>query len=813
MSNWLHAVNGNFNSKHDWGPHKVPGAADDAILDAKGAAFTVTATTNEDVNSIQTTANATLLLKGDPAAAHTFRVENGTGAGVNLGTIKIGDNTSLQLAAQIGKSPTYFVNSGSITLNATMHNAFLDVQSYNGGGGSLRLSGGGSIVMGDSAFNGIVDTLVSPSESVFIDNVDNRISGGGVIGDGGLPNGAAFGFENASAGVIDATGSNSALIIDVLGAGSFANFSNAGLIEGTGKAGLDIASTIMSNRGGTIFAGAASIVRLESSTIEGGTLSSAGTGIVLASGGSTLDGITVGSVTNSGVLQVFGESLYAVGSIVNTGAIKLSDQVTGAILKINSGIALSGGGTLTLTDNFQNGIQGYGAGGDLFNADNTISGAGTVGGTGLNVYNQVKGVIDATGTYNPLIVGTSGMTFKNSGMMRATGKAGLDMAGITLDQSGGGTLASAAGSIVRLESANIIGGTLTNAAGGQIEASGGSTMAGTTIVNQGLFTVVEADTFSASGTIGNSGTLSLAGTSSGARLLASGALQLNGGGTVLLGAGGAIDSAASADTVTNLDDRILGDGELGGGAALLVNAAGGTIRETGTSGLLIDAVKLGNAGIVEAAGAGDISVLSTVTNSGLIQADTGSMLSLTAAVANSGVLEANGGTLIAYQAVTGAGSAKINGGTLQFARSFNEAVSFTGGGRLDLARSQTYTATITGFSASGATSLDLGDIKFVSAGEASFSGTASSGVLTVSDGVHTAKIQLAGNYLSSSFVASKDGSGGVVVKATAAALTAPHGFIAAMAGFGADGGGAMTSCRDQTHAAAALVALPRAGAT
>ena len=119
-------------------------------------------------------------------------------------------------------------------------------------------------------------------------------------------------------------------------------------------------------------------------------------------------------------------------------------------------------------------------------------------------------------------------------------------------------------------------------------------------------------------------------------------------------------------------------------------------------------------------------------------------------------------------------------------------MAFTGTtGVLELAQSKTYTATITGFSASGGTSLDLGDIGFVGSTEATFSGTRNSGVLTVTDGTNTAHIRLKGDYTHSTFVASGDGHGGtVVVDSTArdgAVAPSSARFIEAMAGLGALG--------------------------
>jgi hypothetical protein len=112
-------------------------------------------------------------------------------------------------------------------------------------------------------------------------------------------------------------------------------------------------------------------------------------------------------------------------------------------------------------------------------------------------------------------------------------------------------------------------------------------------------------------------------------------------------------------------------------------------------------------------------------------------------------------------------------------------IETTGAGMLTLAG----TVTNAGLSKAGGTSLDLADISFVSATEATYSGTKTGGVLTVTDGTHTAHINLKGNYLTSTFVASSDGHGGTIVvdpkaKGAASPLTAgTHGFVAAMAGF------------------------------
>ncbi|HZL00211.1 MAG TPA: hypothetical protein VFC47_09930, partial [Caulobacteraceae bacterium] len=92
---------------------------------------------------------------------------------------------------------------------------------------------------------------------------------------------------------------------------------------------------------------------------------------------------------------------------------------------------------------------------------------------------------------------------------------------------------------------------------------------------------------------------------------------------------------------------------------------------------------------------------------------------------------------------------------------------FTSGatGTLELAHSTGYTTgKIQGLSTTGANALDLADITFTSGvTKATFSGSATSGVLTVTDGTHTAGINLIGDYLGAKFATVSDGHGGTLI--------------------------------------------------
>jgi hypothetical protein len=121
---------------------------------------------------------------------------------------------------------------------------------------------------------------------------------------------------------------------------------------------------------------------------------------------------------------------------------------------------------------------------------------------------------------------------------------------------------------------------------------------------------------------------------------------------------------------------------------------------------------------------------------------------------------------------------------LDFASTFSQNVTFaTGAGDLELADSVGYGGTISGFSTGGGAQLDLVDIGFAKeTTDAFFVGNADAGVLTVTDGTHTAQIKLKGDYAGETFTVSSDKHGGTLVTASVAASPSVHAFISAMAG-------------------------------
>jgi len=203
------------------------------------------------------------------------------------------------------------------------------------------------------------------------------------------------------------------------------------------------------------------------------------------------------------------------------------------------------------------------------------------------------------------------------------------------------------------------------------------------------------------------------------------------------------------------------------GGALTIDKGGLLISKTVASTVNLEGGTVGAAGTLEGSGGG-LTIDGDVANTGLVIAENGA-LTITGDVTGAGKIEA-----------FGTGVLEIDGaqaGTIAFGSGAT--------GRLVLGDSAAFSGTITGFSKTGTNSIDLKDIDFADGPIAIYKANKnanSGGVLTVSDGAHTATIRLKGaNYGSSAnFALSKDsGTGTVVVDPP----TSAHVFVAAMAAF------------------------------
>ncbi|MBZ9764489.1 VCBS domain-containing protein, partial [Mesorhizobium sp. CA8] len=275
--------------------------------------------------------------------------------------------------------------------------------------------------------------------------------------------------------------------------------------------------------------------------------------------------------------------------------------------------------------------------------------------------------------------------------------------------------------------------------------------------NPGTMTIADGALLPLSGTINNSGLISLNSTGSETLLqVIQHGVTLQGGGQVVLSdsAFNIVSGTGPDVTLTNIDNTISGAGQLGDGMLGLDNR--GIIIASGSNALVIDTGG------------------SVVANSGTLEATGSGGLVVAGGVANSGMLWANGGNIAIHGAVTGEGDATIgNLSKLEFGAASSTDVTFAqnAAGTLELDDSFDFSGRIGGITNDD--KLDLNDILFGSATTAVYQANAdgSGGTLTVTDGTHGATLHLLGSYDANGFKVADDGQGHTVVTYNPAEFT------------------------------------------
>ena len=512
------------------------------------------------------------------------------GAGNSL---TIADFRSLTVVANPGDGSTVGTinNAGTLTLNSSGDYTELVL---GGSGGTVMLTGGGTITMGNNANN----LITGPNDST-LTNVNNTIQGAGQLGNGAL--------VIVNQGTIDANQSTAMTIST-----NTAGVTNTGTLEATAGGTLDLVYAPVANAGGTILAtGTGSTVNINlESTIVGGTLTTAAGGSIVSSG--TVDGVTISSGSTLTAADYYGVTLQ--DTITNHGTIAVNPGIYTTDLVISGDVSLTGGGTVTLGNSASVGIRGANGGETLTNVDNTIQGAGQLGNGSLAIVNQ--GTVDANQS-TALTISTNSGGVTNTGTLEATAGGTLDLLETSVANAGGTILATGAGSTVNIGyEATIVGGTLTTAAGGAIDGTGG-TVDGATISSGSTLTAANEYGMTLQGTITNHGTIDVISTGNTTDLLISGDVSLTGGGTVTLGnsAGNGISGATGGETLTNVDNTIQGAGQLGNGRlAELLNE--GTVLANQSVALTVDATTVSNQGTFQVDAGSTLFVTSDYTQLG-----------------------------------------------------------------------------------------------------------------------------------------------------------------------------------------------------
>ena len=244
-------------------------------------------------------------------------------------------------------------------------------------------------------------------------------------------------------GLIDANLGGLYLYLDPSDSG---DVTNTGTIRASSGGILVLQQGAYNNAGGVIEAGAGSLVemsyasvaggsvqvsgdgelRLQSSTLTGGTLLNSATGsIVSLSGANVLDHLNNPAGGEVDVQNSTSLNLSGGGTYTNAGTIGLNSTGAPTWLRIDGDVSLSGGGQVNLTVHGNNIIRGVAATDRLTNVDNTIQGLGQIGQNAMSLTNQ--GVINANdASGNSLVLDLSGAGI-NDGIMRASSGGKLDV--------------------------------------------------------------------------------------------------------------------------------------------------------------------------------------------------------------------------------------------------------------------------------------------------------------------------------------------------------------------------------------------------
>jgi fibronectin-binding autotransporter adhesin len=673
---------------------------------------------------------------------------------------------------------------------------------------------------------------VSGVESVTVKNFGTLIGltgigvyalGGGAITNGGPGDTTALieGYTGVKAPLEGGPATTVVNFGSIVGAGAFGE---AGIYLGGGgsvtNGSANDHSALVSGYGGVIAHSAATVVNFGSIEATGASSAAGAYGVALYAGGS----MTNGSVNDQTAL------ISGYGGFLSEGA---GSSTNFGIIRATGGLGAYGAAFLNVGASFTNGsvndhaamVEGY-AGALLVSGD-TLTNFGVIEGVGGKAVYMLSSsdtlVVEAGSSFIGSVNGGDGTLDLASGPGTISGLfAGGDvtvsgsMATTTFDDFGAleigpgasftltGTAVVAAGQSLIDDGTLTVTGALTSA--GTLGGTGVADFtAGTDSLTGGTLSVADVNVTGATVTLSGKIAVPSVVTVSGKLLVANGT-SLTGAGAIVLtdSASNEVTGATATSLLTN-DMRIEGEGQLGDGAMELTNAASGSIYSLGAGSLTLNTgtSTILNAGDIVSEGTGGLTIASPLTNTGEL-------------IAYSSPLTVSG-------AVTGAGTAELeNAGTLILKGAFNENVTFASGstGALELGDSKGYTTgSITGFSKTGANALDLLDIPFVSGTTtATYSGTTTSGVLTVKDGANVATIHLTGNYTTSTFtVSAGPGGAGTKVVDPGKASTPPHGaaplsphpFIAAMAGFGATRAGSPTASGETWRGPPPILAMPR----
>ena len=356
---------------------------------------------------------------------------DGTGASAvtitSGSTVEVEDSQTLTLDGT-GSADGAIVNQGTIALGSTGDWTNLNIGSSNNG--TVTLSGGGTIALGDNSRNDIQNG----ASNVTLNNVDNTIEGAGEI--------VGIALTNASAGVIDADSSDNGLTLSSM------TLANSGTLMAQNGGTLALNNVLANisddanNAGGSVLTGGTYDVI---DPVAGGA-GSGGSSVIAISGGSDLPVTTLAATVNlvgaTSELTSDGEALssslleVAVGGAlnlaygVNSGSQPVFDDSNNP-LEIAGSVALDGASLIAQSLTIDSGGALTGAG--VAAGDAEVSGPIVNNGSIVDAGN-LSGTLEPAFVINGPVSGTGAISIGGDSAVEFTGVVASGQ-GITFDNS------------------------------------------------------------------------------------------------------------------------------------------------------------------------------------------------------------------------------------------------------------------------------------------------------------------------------------------------------------------------------------------
>lgn len=404
--------------------------------------------------------NFDAVINGGPVTATSASIVN----------LTIGSGGSLVF--QSGQPGILFITGTSMVNNGSISLAGVDGLQIEGNT-TVTLSGSGSVTMAGNNFTG-----GNGSPTLILKQP--------VQGQGSF----SLGLTLNNQSTINATGGTLNMQPNAA--------TNTGTIEASSGSTLAFTNgvaTQYNNTGGKIQALDGGTVQMDNGVYTGGTLTTAGTGVIQLNNTAILN-----ALTNAGTVLINDAILE--NAIKNTGVI----QVPSATLAMSGSVTLSGTGSLIMSGTGS--LRQFNSSNDNLTNAQLIHGAGTI--FQLLLTNTSTGTIAADSPGNTLAL--SGSTTTNTGLLEATAGGTLQLNSL-INNTGGKIQALAGSTVILTNNGSINGGTLTTSGTGTIQSQNG-VLDGTLNVptNAGKLNVHNFDLFF-QGTINNTGTITLSGNS------------------------------------------------------------------------------------------------------------------------------------------------------------------------------------------------------------------------------------------------------------------------------------------------------------